>query len=61
MKKYVRYHPDHQEREYPRRIAGTLLTNPNFAELAQLFGGYGEQIDRHEDFAPAFGRIGIKP
>lgn len=46
----------HQEREYPKRIAGTMLTNPNFAELARLFGGYGEQIDRHEDFAPAFER-----
>ncbi|MBP1154962.1 MULTISPECIES: thiamine pyrophosphate-dependent enzyme [unclassified Paenibacillus] len=46
----------HQEREYPKRITGTLLTNPNFAELARLFGGYGEQIDRHEDFAPAFER-----
>lgn len=46
----------HQEREYPKRIAGTLLTNPNFAELARLFGGYGEQIDTHEDFIPAFQR-----
>jgi acetolactate synthase-1/2/3 large subunit len=43
----------HQEREYPERISGTILSNPNFAELAVLFGGHGEQIEAHEDFAAA--------
>jgi acetolactate synthase-1/2/3 large subunit len=46
----------HQEREYPERIAGTMLSNPNFAELAKLFGGYGEQVDSHEGFADALKR-----
>jgi acetolactate synthase-1/2/3 large subunit len=46
----------HQERRYPERISGTSLTNPNFAEMAQLFGGFGARIDCHQDFAPAFNR-----
>lgn len=46
----------HQERRYPERISGTSLTNPNFAEMAQLFGGFGVRIDCHQDFAPALNR-----
>jgi acetolactate synthase-1/2/3 large subunit len=46
----------HQEREYPERISGTVLTNPDFAQLAELFGGHGERIESHEEFAAAFKR-----
>ncbi|RXY99903.1 thiamine pyrophosphate-dependent enzyme [Fictibacillus sp. S7] len=46
----------HQEREYPERISGTLLTNPDYAQLAKLFGGYGEYIDSNEEFEAAFTR-----
>ncbi|NHN35039.1 thiamine pyrophosphate-dependent enzyme [Paenibacillus agricola] len=46
----------HQEREYPERISGTLLSNPSFAELARLFGGHGERIDSHEQFGEALQR-----
>jgi acetolactate synthase-1/2/3 large subunit len=46
----------HQEREYPGRVVGTQLQNPDFALYAKAFGGHGERIERTEDFAPAFER-----
>ena len=46
----------HQEREYPERISGTHLVNPDFAAYAQIFGGHGEVVERTEQFAPAFER-----
>jgi acetolactate synthase I/II/III large subunit len=44
----------HQEREYPRRIAGTTLVNPDFAAYARSFGADGYTIEATADFAPAF-------
>lgn len=46
----------HQEREHPGRVSGTGLTNPDFAKLAEAFGGHGEVVERTEEFAPAFRR-----
>ena len=46
----------HQEREYPGRVYGTELRNPDFAAYARAFGGYGETVERTADFAPAFER-----
>jgi acetolactate synthase I/II/III large subunit len=46
----------HQEREYPGRVTGTELENPDFAALARVFGGHGERVERTEEFAPAFER-----
>jgi acetolactate synthase-1/2/3 large subunit len=46
----------HQEREYPGRVSGTELANPDFAAYARAFGGYGETVERTADFAPAFQR-----
>ncbi|WP_309083961.1 thiamine pyrophosphate-binding protein [Chelativorans sp.] len=46
----------HQEREFPGRVTGTSLTNPNFAAYARIFGGYGERVERTQDFLPAFER-----
>lgn len=46
----------HQEREYPGRVSGTDLTNPDFAALARAFGGHGETVEKTEDFASAFER-----
>ena len=46
----------HQERDYPRRISGTDLANPDFAALARAFGGWAEAVERTEDFAPALDR-----
>jgi acetolactate synthase-1/2/3 large subunit len=44
----------HQEREYPRRIIGTTLVNPDFAAYARSFGADGYTIEATADFAPAF-------
>src|SRR5437588_3721594 len=46
----------HQEREYPGRVFGTGLKNPDFAAYARAFGGHGAIAERTEDFAPAFER-----
>ena len=46
----------HQEREYPTRVHGTELKNPDFAAYARAFGGHGETVERTADFAPAFER-----
>ena len=46
----------HQEREYPGRVYGTELRNPDFAAYARAFGGHGETVERSADFAPAFER-----
>ncbi|WIM10630.1 thiamine pyrophosphate-binding protein [Enhydrobacter sp.] len=46
----------HQEREYPTRVHGTELKNPDFAAYARAFGGHGETVTRTADFAPAFER-----
>jgi acetolactate synthase I/II/III large subunit len=44
----------HQEREFPSRIIGTELRNPDFAAYATAFGGFGLKVDRTEDFPAAF-------
>jgi len=46
----------HQEREYPGRVFGTDLKNPDFAAYARAFGGHGETVERTADFAPAYER-----
>ena len=46
----------HQEREYPGRVYGTELKNPDFAAYARAFGGHGETVERTEDFAAAYAR-----
>ncbi len=44
----------HQEREYPDRISGTELQNPDFAALARAYGWRAARVDRSEDFEAAF-------
>lgn len=46
----------HQEREFPARVYGTSLVNPDFAALAKAFGAHGELVETTEQFAPAFER-----
>jgi acetolactate synthase-1/2/3 large subunit len=46
----------HQERNYPARVSGTDLVNPDFAALARAYGAHGETVMRTEEFAPAFER-----
>ncbi|MGR3454354.1 thiamine pyrophosphate-binding protein [Pseudooceanicola sp.] len=44
----------HQEREYPERVSATGLTNPDFVKLAEAHGGFGQRVERAEQFAAAF-------
>jgi len=46
----------HQEREYPDRIVGTGLRNPDFAAYARAFGGHGETVEETAQFMPALER-----
>ncbi len=46
----------HQEKQYPGRVSGTILANPDYAALAQAYGGHGELVEKTEDFAAAFER-----
>jgi acetolactate synthase-1/2/3 large subunit len=46
----------HQEREYPSRVYGTDLANPDFAALARAYGAIGETVTNTREFAPAFER-----
>jgi acetolactate synthase-1/2/3 large subunit len=46
----------HQERDYPARVKGTDLVNPDFAALARAYGAWAETVERTEDFAGALAR-----
>jgi acetolactate synthase-1/2/3 large subunit len=46
----------HQEREFPGRVSGTDLVNPDFVAYARAFGAHGEAVERTEDFAAALDR-----
>ncbi|ETW14122.1 thiamine pyrophosphate protein [Roseivivax marinus] len=46
----------HQERNYPARVSGTDMTNPDFAALARAYGVHGERVGATADFAAAFER-----
>ncbi|MCZ8323714.1 MAG: thiamine pyrophosphate-binding protein [Sphingomonadaceae bacterium] len=43
----------HQEREFPARVSGTTLHNPDFAALARAFGGWAERVETTEQFTAA--------
>jgi acetolactate synthase-1/2/3 large subunit len=44
----------HQERQYPGRVSGTSLVNPDFAAMARSFGGFGATVEKTGDFEAAF-------
>jgi acetolactate synthase-1/2/3 large subunit len=46
----------HQERDYPARVYGTELRNPDFAAYARAFDAHGETVEETSQFAPAFER-----
>jgi acetolactate synthase-1/2/3 large subunit len=54
----------HQERQYPGREAATRLANPDFALMAQSFGGWGKRVTTNAEFdaglEEAMGRKGIR-
>jgi acetolactate synthase-1/2/3 large subunit len=46
----------HQERDYPKRVSGTDLANPDFAALARAYGAKAETVEKTADFVPALDR-----
>jgi acetolactate synthase-1/2/3 large subunit len=44
----------HQEREYPGRVSGSDLFNPDFAALARAYGWGAARVERTAEFEPAF-------
>ncbi|MEX3017362.1 thiamine pyrophosphate-binding protein [Gymnodinialimonas hymeniacidonis] len=44
----------HQEKNYPGRVSGTDLFNPDYATLAKAYGGTGHTITSNEQFADAY-------
>ncbi len=46
----------HQERQYPARVFGTTMVNPDFAAVARAYGFHGERVEATEAFIPAFQR-----
>jgi acetolactate synthase-1/2/3 large subunit len=44
----------HQEREYPGRVSGTDLFNPDYVQLAAAYGGTGHRVTGTAQFADAF-------
>ncbi len=46
----------HQERQFPGRVIGTDLENPDFPALARAYGAHGERVERTDDFETAFER-----
>ncbi len=43
----------HQEREFPERISGTTLHNPDFAALAVAYGGWSARVETTAQFEAA--------
>ncbi|MCW3845735.1 thiamine pyrophosphate-binding protein [Sphingomonas sp. LB-2] len=46
----------HQEREYPARLSGTTLHNPDFAALGRAYGAWAKTVETTAEFAPALER-----
>jgi acetolactate synthase-1/2/3 large subunit len=46
----------HQERQFPGRVIGTDLENPEFPALARAYGAHGERVERTADFEAVFER-----
>ena len=46
----------HQEREYPERVIGTDMLNPDFVALAEAHGAHAERVESSDAFAAAFTR-----
>nr|WP_254678008.1 thiamine pyrophosphate-dependent enzyme [Agrococcus sp. SGAir0287] len=46
----------HQERHHPGRVSGTQLQNPDFALLAQAYGGHGIRVETDAEVPDAVAR-----
>jgi acetolactate synthase-1/2/3 large subunit len=51
----------HQEREFPGRVSGSGLRNPDFCLLAQGFGYHAERVTQTAAFAGAWERAWAHP
>ena len=51
----------HQERDYPGRVSGTTLVNPDFTGVAEAYGMMGIKVARTEEFAAAFKTLSDAP
>jgi acetolactate synthase I/II/III large subunit len=51
----------HQEREYPERVSGTMLKNPDFPALARAYGLHAERVATTNDFEAALERALASP
>ena len=51
----------HQEREYPQRVSGSALSNPDFCALARAYGYAAERITTTAEFEPALLRALAAP
>lgn len=54
----------HQEREYPGRVSGTQLSNPDFAMIGAAFGGWSVSVTTTDEFidmlTEAKHRVGLR-
>jgi acetolactate synthase-1/2/3 large subunit len=46
----------HQERQFPGRVVGTDLVNPDFGAYARSFGAHGETVEQTDEFPAALER-----
>lgn len=51
----------HQEREYPARVSGSDLNNPDFCALAVAYGYAAERVTHTAEFEPALRRALASP
>ena len=43
----------HQEKEYPGRVFGTNLANPDFLTLTSSLGAFSQRVTKTSEFKPA--------
>ena len=51
----------HQEREYPTRVSGTAIVNPDYMAIAAAYGFHGERVTETGQFADAYQRACDSP
>jgi acetolactate synthase-1/2/3 large subunit len=51
----------HQEREYPARVVGTDIVNPDFVALAKAYGLFATRVETNDDFAAALEAALLSP
>ena len=44
----------HQEKQYPHRVSGTDLVNPDFQTLASAYGFASARVTQTDEFQPQF-------